>query len=395
MVKLFIFLLMILISVVFLAALLVNVIRWIVSLIRDKDSSHIKKVIKKNGVILICFLLLMSIYYCVTYFTAYTPSIKDKNGQVVKGSIAELKKISINGHDEWISIRGENKNSPVLLFLAGGPGGTQMAATRHELSNLEKHFVVVNWDQPGSGKSYNCMKRSDITPKTYIKDGTKLTKYLLEKFSKNKIYLMGESWGSALGIFLISEHPEYYNGFIGTGQMVNFKESEKIDYYKAIEITKEKGNKKLVKKLLNQGEPPYYDGNIAWKSGTYLNYLTTYMTNDPNITNGGYRTLRDMSSSEYGTLDSVNFWLGIMFTFNNVYPKLYDTDLRVDYRKLKVPVYFFIGRNDINAPTNLVEDYYNILDAPKKELVWFEHSGHDPWINESDLFVKETLRVFK
>lgn len=119
---------------------------------------------------------------------------------------------------------------PILLFLAGGPGGTQMAATRYELAELEKHFVVVNWDQPGSGKSYHCMKRNAITTQTYIEDGVALTEYLREEFGQEQIYLMGESWGSALGIFLINERPEYYAGFIGTGQMVDFAETEKIDY---------------------------------------------------------------------------------------------------------------------------------------------------------------------
>ena len=88
----------------------------------------------------------------------------------------------------------------MLLFLAGGPGGSQMAATRYELSELEKHFIVVGWDQPGSGKSYKAIKQSDLTIQTYIDDGHALTKYLKEKFSEEKIYIVGESWGSALGI---------------------------------------------------------------------------------------------------------------------------------------------------------------------------------------------------
>ena len=97
-----------------------------------------------------------------------------------------------------------------------------MGAVRHELAELEKHFVVVNWDQPGSGKSYYAEKTKDITAQTYIQDGYALTEYLKERFSKEKIYLMGESWGSALGIFLIAQYPESYHAFIGTGQMVDF-----------------------------------------------------------------------------------------------------------------------------------------------------------------------------
>ena len=152
---------------------------------------------------------------------------------------------------------------------------------------------------------------------------------------------MGESWGSALGIFLINEKPEYYAGFIGTGQMVDFEETEKIDYQLAMNIAKECGDEKLVNSLIEQGEAPYYEGNIALQSATYLNYLSNHMARNPQIINGGYNTFRDMFASEYGVLDSVNFMLGIMNTFNVVYPTLYEIDLREDYSKLEVPVYFF------------------------------------------------------
>lgn len=102
-----------------------------------------------------------------------------------------------------------------------------------------------------------------------------------------------------------------------------------------------------------------------------------------------------MFASEYGIADSLNYMLGVMNTFNVVYPTLYGTDLRESYAQLNVPVYFFIGRHDINAPTDFAEEYYEILEAPRKELVWFEHSGHGPWMNETEKFVQETLRVFE
>lgn len=129
-------------------------------------------------------------------------------------------------------------------------------------------------------------------------------------------------------------------------------------------------------------------------SATYLNYLSTAMTTNPEITNGGYHTPRDMFASEYGVCDSVYYMLGVMNTFNTVYPTLYGTDLRESHAELEVPTFFFIGRHDINAPTELTEEYYEILSAPEKELVWFEHSGHGPWMNETEKFVNETLRVF-
>jgi pimeloyl-ACP methyl ester carboxylesterase len=302
--------------------------------------------------------------------------------------------VTLNGRKQWISLRGWDINKPILLFLAGGPGGTQMAAVRHELSELEKHFVVVNWDQPGAGKSYYAEKIGNITPETYISDGYALTEYLKERFSQERIYLVGESWGSALGIFLIDRHPESYHAFIGTAQMVAFSETERVDYAKAIEIAKEKGDANILKQLKENGTPPYYGNNVTWKSAVYMNYLSKYMTNNPEIQNPGYNTPRDIGSSEYGIIDKINYARGIIDTYNQVYQQLYDIDMREDYTQLDVPVYFFMGRHDVNAPTVFVEEYMDVLDAPEKQIVWFEHSGHSPWINERDKFVKELLKCF-
>lgn len=326
---------------------------------------------------------------------ASTPQIKDRSGNIIKNSISELKCVDLNGHKEWISIRGYDKNNPVLLFLAGGPGGSEMTEFRYHLAELEKHYVVVNWDQPGAAKSYNAVHIKDITIDTYINDGYALTKYLCNRFNKEKIYLVGESWGSALGIFLADKYPECYTAFIGTGQMVDFVQTDKTDYAKAIEIAKLKGDKKKIAKLLKNGEPPYYGRDVSMKSFEYIGYLDSYMGKNKEIHNSKYDFIKYLFSSEYGISDKYHFIIGFINTYNYVYPQLYGIDLRKDYADIKIPVYFFIGKQDINAPISLAEDYYNILKAPDKKLIWFEHSGHSPLINESKLFTQELLKVFK
>ncbi len=119
------------------------------------------------------------------------------------------------------------------------------------------------------------------------------------------------------------------------------------------------------------------------------------MTNNPAVHNPGYNTLRDIFSPEYGLVDKINYVRGIINTFNHVYQKLYEIDLRTDYKQLGMPVYFFEGRHDLNAPPSLVEEYMEVLDAPIKEIVWFEHSGHSPWINERDKFTRELIERFQ
>ena len=175
---------------------------------------------------------------------------------------------------------------------------------------------------------------------------------------------------------------------------MDFAETERIDYAKALEIAQSKGDTALIERLKANGEPPYYGKDVTWKSAVYLNYLSAYMTANPKIQNPGYNTFRDVGSSEYGLLDKLNFFRGIVNTYNHVYQQLYTIDMRTDYTKLDVPVYFFLGRYDVNAPTALVEEYVQVLDAPDKRIEWFEHSGHSPWINEPDKFVREVLSCF-
>jgi len=351
------------------------------------------KRLKKISICLGGLVIVMSLVTLLSQWMAFTPKIQDTNGKAKKGSITELTKVELNGRKEWISIRGEDTNQPVLLFLAGGPGGSQMAAVRHELGALEEHFIVVNWDQPGAGKSYSVAPKNSLTVEDYIADGIALTEYLCKRFNQQKIYLVGESWGSALAVFMAKEQPQYYEAVIGTGQMIDFLETEMIDYEKAKEIARAAGDTKKLSKLEENGYPPYYGADVTWKSAEYLNYLGAVMQKNPEIYNGGYNTFRDLFSSEYGLLDKINYLRGIIDTFNYVYPQLYDVDLRVDYAKLEVPIYFFIGRHDINAPVALVEDYMEILEAPYKEMVWFEHSGHSPWISENEKFVEELVCI--
>lgn len=359
---------------------------------RGRSAALCIKNLKRAGITLGVTVITMGGLFLFSGLTAHTPPILDGQGKPLNGSIAELSPVMLNGRKEWISIRGEDEKNPVLLFLAGGPGGTQMAAVRHNLGALEKYFVLVNWDQPGSGKSYGAASKG-TTVDTYIEDGIALTNYLQERFDQDKIYLVGESWGSALAIFLAAKQPEAYHAVIGTGQMVDFLETELLDYEKAMEIAMERSDTDKIGKLTANGYPPYYGSDVTWKSAEYLNYLSAYMARNPEIQNSGYNTFRDVFSEEYSLMDKINYFRGIVTTFNYIYPQLYDIDLRADYKRLEVPVYFFLGRHDVNAPISLVEEYKDALDAPHKEIIWFEHSGHSPWMNESERFVKQLVTI--
>ena len=138
------------------------------------------------GIMLVSLLaVLLSQWY------ATTPAILGTDGEPLAGSIAELERVELNGREQWITIRGQDPGKPVLLFLAGGPGGSQLAATRSKLGALEEHFVVVNWDQPGAGKSYQAADFEKLTPEQYIADAHELTLYLHAEIWRGKDLSVG------------------------------------------------------------------------------------------------------------------------------------------------------------------------------------------------------------
>ncbi len=326
---------------------------------------------------------------------ATTPPITGADGQPLPGSIAELTAVELNGREQWITIRGHDMEKPVLLFLAGGPGGSQLAATRKVLGELEKEFVVVNWDQPGAGKSYAAADFNTLTPKQYLDDAHELTLYLRERFHEEKIYILGESWGSLLGIWMVQSYPQLYHAFFGAAQMVAFLETDTYDYNLALQVAQEQGDQGKIAALKKQGPPPYYGDGVAWPVIEYIMYLSSYMNSNPAITGPGYDTFGDIGSPEYGLVDKVNYVRGLLSTMNTLWPQLWDVDLREQATHLEVPVYFLAGRHDVNAPPHLVEEYMQTLAAPHKELIWFEHSGHSPWVDEAPKVVDVLLNIVR
>ena len=320
-------------------------------------------------------------------FMTYTPHIDGDN------AISELREITVNDSKQWLTLRGKNKDAPVILFLSGGPGGSQMGNARVALSELEDNFVMVQWDQPGSGKSRWAVPRQQITLDRYLQDGHAVTQYLKQKFGKKKIYVIGESWGSALGVLLMQRHPEDYAAFIGSGQMVDFAQTEVDDYKLALKIAKERGDTAKVKQLERRGSPPYYGDSVIFDMLAYLQYLDNEMARRGNINLSKSNIYASVLAPEYGLIDKYNWAAGLFRTLDQVFPQLYNINFRKSATKLEVPMYFLLGRHDLNAPTYLAEEYYQLLNAPKKELVWFEHSGHAPWNTEADRYVKEVKRI--
>jgi len=327
---------------------------------------------------------------------ASTPPILDAIGKPIPNSIAVLETVKLGGAEEWITIRGKDSRNPVLLFLAGGPGGSQLVLEQRALAGLEDHFVVVNWDQPGAGKSFDTIDHAQLTPDRYITDAHELVLNLRQRFGKEKVYLSGQSWGSALGIMLVQRYPELFHAFIGTGQVVAFLENELIRYDLALRLAQERGDTQQVEKLKQQGAPPYYGNDVLSKMMTYLTDLNKYRNEHQNsaIAKPKSNIVFDLiTSSEYGLYDKVNLSRGELETVGVVFPQLWSVDFRQQATRLKVPAYFLIGRYDGTTSPKLTQEYFKLLTAPHKELIWFEHSGHGLWMNEPAKFIDVMVNI--
>lgn len=310
---------------------------------------------------------------------AATPTIKDAQGHRVPGSIATLEKVNLNGTEQWITVRGHDVTKPVLLYLGmGGPGGGGFA-TRTLFEPLEDEFVVVAWDEPGTGKSYHALPIEDLTPQRFVEDAHALTLMLRERFHQDKIYIYGVSWTSILGIWLAQQYPDLYHAYIGNGQMINTTENDVMGYDLALQYLAEKGDTAALEALRKNGPPPYNGKDLVSKYVAYIDVLNDYM-NAPRY--ALIVPVVPFIAPEYGYVDKLNHTLGLIQSFKVVYPQLQDLDFTTQATRLEVPVYIFLGRHDVNAMTSLVEEYYQVLEAPHKELIWLE-SGHG--LEESNL----------
>ena len=159
---------------------------------------------------------------------ASTPPVLGPDGRPVPGSIAELATVRLGGVDQTVMIRAANPDAPVMLYLAGGPGQSDLALTRVATEPWVDHVVFVDWDQRGAGKSYAAMEPvSALTLEQAVSDTIELSEILRDRFDERRIYLMGESWGSILGGLAVQRRPDLYFAWIGSGQMVNVVETDR------------------------------------------------------------------------------------------------------------------------------------------------------------------------
>ena len=317
---------------------------------------------------------------------ASTAAIRDANGSKVKGSIAELIRVDIGGHDLAMMIRGVSTDNPILLYLAGGPGGSELGAMRNHLSALENDFVVVTWDQRGTGKSYTEIEpTATLTFDNAVADTIEVTNYLRDRFGQDKIYLLGQSYGTILGIRAVQQHPELYAAFIGTGQMVSARETDRIFYADTLAWARDTGNNDVVDTLTRLGPPPY--SSLLDLEATLANEHEVYPYDHSRNAEGAGGFSENFFVPEYTLVEQLHMLGGFLDTFTFIYPQLQKIDFRVDATSLDVPVFFVEGAHEARGRAEPFAEWYSMLNAPTKDLTVFDTSGHRPLFEQPDEFV--------
>lgn len=311
----------------------------------------------------------------------------DEHGKILDGSLSEKIHVPINGTYQGMFVKSKDSRNPVLLFVHGGPGMPEYWLTQRYPTHLEDYFTIVWWEQRGAGLSYYSNIPPDtMTTSQFVSDTLTVTHYLINRFGHRKIYLMGHSWGSYIGIQAAAKEPDLYHAYIAIGQISYQLESEHVAYKYALAQYKLNNNTRMLRKL--SSAPPTV--TVPLPVG-YEAIRDEYM-HDLGI--GTTHTMRSVVTGiflpswqfrEYSLTEKINLWRGKIYSRSQrfgLWQTMLATDMTQRVPQLAVPVYFLHGKMDYTCAYTLAMNYFKILKAPLKGFYTFENSAHSPIFEE-------------
>lgn len=302
---------------------------------------------------------------------------KNSNNQIIENSISKWEKVKIGGIDQWLLAKGENKNNPVILYLSGGFGMSSFFLAPKYCPQFEKDFTVVYWEQRGSGKSFNeNITNETMTFEQLTKDINEIAVYLRKTLNKEKIILVGHSWGTTIGLLACKSYPDNFYFFIGSGQIVNYEMNIAARYSQLLSKAELNQNNKAILQIKSLGEPPYEQKDKGWKDNLLTNWAdfysgTTFSKNWSDIYYWSLLNCSEYTISEKISVKSKNK----LFHVQDEYRKL---DFYNSIHDFAIPIYFVQGENDLLAVTSVVAEYYNKINSPNKDMLIIKNCGHDP-----------------
>lgn len=293
--------------------------------------------------------------------------------------------VEINGMKQGMFLQGENIENPVLLFLHGGAGSPEISFAEKYPTGLEKIFTVCWWEQRGSGISYSHkIKPEEMTIEQMISDTIQVVQYLRKRFNKDKVYVMGHSWGSLLGVLTVNKEPDLFHAYIGIGQVAKQAESERLAYTYMIEEFGKVNDTKMVAAL--KKFPIDKGGDINFK---YLNVRSKGMMKlgiglMHNCNSMMECIMTVLTYKGYTLTEKFKFPIGSQFSLKYLWDFVLTIDLINEVPELKVPVYILQGKYDYQVSYTIAKEFAQKLKAPVKGFYTFENSAHSPCFEEPE-----------
>ena len=296
--------------------------------------------------------------------------------------------VMIGGIEQWITIRGEDRRNPVLLFLHGGPGDATNPWGYAAFRSWLKAFTVVQWDQRGTGRTLGRSGPSvaaTITIDRMTQDGIELAEMLRRMLQKDRIVIVGHSWGSVLGVFMAKARPDLFLAFVGTGQVADQTRNYAVAYDALLDKAEKLGEARAIRELREVGPPPYADGrgyavqrrwsNLFEGADFFIASMVGLALTAP-----GY-TLRD-----------INDWFdGQNLSAERLVPQGRSLGLKALGGDFRLPVFVIQGAEDFTTPTSLARTFVESIRAPRKAFVAIPEGGHFAVFMKRDAFLRELV----
>ncbi len=319
-----------------------------------------------------------------------TPAFIDSEGNRIPQSVAEERWMTLGGVEQYVLIRGINRNAPILVNVHGGPGMTERALYRFHNAALEEHFVVVYWDQRGAGKSFDkSLDPSTLSIERMSQDLTELIDRIRSEFGKEKVLLLAHSWGTVISIEHIARRPETVAAYIGVGQVTNVLESETDGYNWLLSKALSQHELEIVNELRAMGPPPWTAEQFL-RERDFLYKLNGFYAEPPSP----LRYIRDvLSTPETTWTDILPMFNAMPWTIGHLWEEnqLYDAFTR--HKALNVPIFLMLGEHDHAVSPRLSAAWLDALQAPHKESIWFDTAGHMVPAEDPEAFNQEMMRI--
>jgi len=302
-----------------------------------------------------------------------TAAFTDARGRVVPGSVALMTDESIGGVPQQLWFRGVTTSAPALILLHGGPGASEAALFRRYNAELERHFLVVYWEQRGAGRSLTpAVTPASMSVDQFVADLDAVVDLVRRRFHKDRVVLLGHSWGTAIGLLYAERFPAKVAAYLGVGQVVDMPRGERASWEFARREAVRRDDRGALAALDRIGPPPHSvkDMFVSRKwverfGGTFHARRSTFGL-----------IWAALNTDEANLVDLVKFGRGNRFSLDHLWSEFRALDLDGTVA-FEVPIGFLLGRHDWVVPSVLAAEYFTRLHAPRKQLVWFEASAHN------------------